>query len=91
MNCNIRDVVFSLAVLGVNDMRFLWRKIVDIAAATGRIAGGDTACGFGNTAMVLAEQKYIPRVFAAVVRVVTIVRTLVALEEGAVGPDKDCG
>ena len=91
MNCNIRDVVFSLAVLGVRDMQFLWEKIVDIAGRTGRIAGGDTACGFGNTAMVLAEQKYIPRVFATVVRAVTIVRTLVALEQGARGPDKDCG
>lgn len=91
MNCNIKEVVFSLAVLGVRDMRFLWKRIVEIAEATGRVAGGDTACGFGNTAMVLAEQKYIPRVFAAVVRIVTIVRTLVALEEGAVGPDKDCG
>lgn len=91
MNCNIKEVVFSLAVLGVRDMQFLWKRIVEIAASTGRIAGGDTACGFGNTAMVLAEQKYIPRVFAAVVRIITIVRTLVALEEGAVGPDKDCG
>ena len=52
---------------------------------------GDTACGFGNTAMVLAEQKMIPRVFAAVVRAVTAVRSLVAYECGAVGPGKDCG
>ena len=41
--------------------------------------------------MVLAEKGYIPKIFAAVVRVITAVRTLVALEEGAVGPDKDCG
>ncbi|NQT57851.1 MAG: methanol--corrinoid methyltransferase [Bacteroidetes bacterium] len=91
MNCNIRDVVFSLAVLGVRDMQFLWDKITDIADSTRTIPGGDTACGFGNTAMVLAEKKYIPKVFAAVVRIVTVVRTLVALEEGARGPDKDCG
>lgn len=91
MNCNIREVIFSLAVLGVRDMQFLWKKIVAIADATGTIPGGDTACGFGNTAMVLAEKKYIPKVFAALVRIVTVVRTLVALEEGALGPDKDCG
>ena len=91
MNCNIRDVIFSLAVLGVRDMHFLWDKITDIADATRTIPGGDTACGFGNTAMVLAEKKYIPKVFAAIVRIVTVVRTLVALEEGARGPDKDCG
>ena len=42
-------------------------------------------------AMVLAEKKYIPTLFAAVVRVITVVRTIVAIEEGAVGPDKDCG
>ncbi|MBL7005962.1 MAG: methanol--corrinoid methyltransferase [Spirochaetia bacterium] len=91
MNCNIKRVIFSLAVLGVRDMQFLWKKITAIAESTGTIPGGDTACGFGNTAMVLAEKKYIPKVFAAIVRIVTVVRTLVALEEGALGPDKDCG
>lgn len=91
MNCNIREVIFSLAVLGVRDMGFLWEKIVEIADRTGVIPGGDTACGFGNTAMVLAEKRYIPKVFAAIVRIVTVVRTLVSLEKGALGPDKDCG
>lgn len=91
VNCDTAGVVFSLAVLGVRDMRFLWKNIVDIARRTGTIPGGDTACGFGNTAMVLAEKKYIPKVFAAMVRIVSVVRTLVAIEEGAVGPDKDCG
>jgi len=89
--CNIKQFIFSQSVLGVRDMKMLWGKIVDIARRTGRIAGGDTACGFGNTAMVLAEKKYIPKIFAAVARVATVVRTLVAVEEGAVGPDKDCG
>jgi methanol--5-hydroxybenzimidazolylcobamide Co-methyltransferase len=41
--------------------------------------------------MVLAEQRMIPRVFAAVVRAITAVRTLVCYECGAVGPGKDCG
>jgi methanol--5-hydroxybenzimidazolylcobamide Co-methyltransferase len=41
--------------------------------------------------MVLAEQRMIPRVFAAVVRAVSAVRTLVGYECGAVGPGKDCG
>ncbi len=91
MMCDIRQFIFSQAVLGVRDMQMLWRKIVDIADKTGVIAGGDTACGFGNTAMVLAEKKYIPKVFAAVVRVATVVRTLAATEQGARGPDKDCG
>jgi methanol---5-hydroxybenzimidazolylcobamide Co-methyltransferase len=89
--CNIKQFIFSQAVLGARDMKMLWSKIVAIAKRTGKIAGGDTACGFGNTAMVLAEKKYIPKVFAAVARIATVVRTLVAVEEGAVGPDKDCG
>ena len=91
MNCDIKTVLFALAVLGVRDMQFLWKKIVGIAAAHGKIAAGDSACGFANTAMVLAEKKYIPKVFAALVRVISVVRSVVAMEEGAVGPDKDCG
>jgi len=89
--CEIRQVIFALAVLGGRDMKFLWPRIVEIARKHGRIAGGDTACGFGNTAMVLAEKKYIPRVFAAAVRIASVMRSLVAIECGATGPDKDCG
>lgn len=91
MNCDIKTIVFALAVLGVRDMQFLWKKIVGLANNHGKIAAGDSACGFANTAMVLAEKKYIPRVFAALVRVISVVRSIVAMEEGAVGPDKDCG
>jgi len=91
MMCDIKGIFFALIVLGVRDMKFLWKKIVDIANKLDKIPAGDTACGFGNTAMVLAEKGFIPKIFAAIVRVVTVVRTIVAIEEGAVGPDKDCG
>lgn len=91
MMCDIKGVMFALSVLGVRDMQFIWKKIVDIANKHGRIAAGDSACGFANTAMVLAEKKYIPTVFAAVVRIISVVRSIVAMEEGAIGPDKDCG
>lgn len=91
MMCDIKGVMFALSVLGVRDMKFLWGKIVSLANKHGKIAAGDSACGFSNTAMVLAEKKYIPKVFAAVVRVISVVRSIVAMEEGAVGPDKDCG
>ncbi len=91
MMCDTKTVMFALNVLGVRDMKFVWRKIVDIAQKTGAIVGGDTACGFANTAMVLADKGYIPKVFASIVRIMTVVRTLVAIEEGATGPDKDCG
>lgn len=89
--CDIGQVIFALCIMGVRDMRFLWTHIDAIAKRHGVHAAGDTACGFANTAMVLAEQKLIPRVFAAVVRSISAVRSLVAYECGAVGPGKDCG
>ena len=91
ISCDIQKSIFALSVLGCKDMERLWASITDIAARTGSIASGDTACGFGNTAMVLADRKYIPKVFAATVRVATAVRSLVAIEQGARGPHKDCG
>lgn len=90
VNADLRTVIFSLGVLGVRDMRFLWKNISRIAKETGSISAGDSACGFGNTAMVLSERGFIPKVFASVVRVATVARALVAMEEGAVGPSKDC-
>ena len=91
VNGDLAASIFSLCILGERDMRFLWTYLKKIADKHGVKCAGDTACGFGNTAMVLAEQKMIPRVFAAVVRAVTAVRSLVAYECGAVGPGKDCG
>ena len=46
-------------------MAYLWRNIVDISNQNGVIPAGDSACGFANTAMVLAEQHFVPRVWAA--------------------------
>lgn len=91
MYCDIRKAIFALGILGVRDMHKLWIEISKIAAETGSIASGDTACGFANTAMVLADRKMIPKTFAAVDRVVSAVRSLAAIEAGAVGPHKDCG
>ncbi|MEZ6192018.1 MAG: methyltransferase MtaB domain-containing protein [Phycisphaerales bacterium] len=88
---DISGVIFALCVVGVRDMRFLWENLNEIADFHDVNCAGDTACGFGNTAMVLAEQKIIPRTFAAVVRAVSAVRSLVAYECGAIGPGKDCG
>lgn len=90
MTGDLRGVVFGLCVLGVRDMRYLWSELAKIAARRNSHCAGDTACGFANTAMVLAEQKMIPRVFAAVVRAISAVRTLVCYECGATGPGKDC-
>lgn len=91
MNCDLPAALFALGIIGVHDMKILWQNIVKIAQQTNSFPAGDTACGFANTSMVLANKNFIPRVFAAVDRVMSAVRTMVAVEEGAVGPDKDCG
>jgi methanol--5-hydroxybenzimidazolylcobamide Co-methyltransferase len=84
-------IVFSLGVLAPRDMSWLWGEIAAICAAhPGVIAGGDSACGFANTAMQLAHQKMLPETLAAVVRAMSAVRSLAAFEQGAVGPSKDC-
>lgn len=90
MAADLRTLVFALGVLGARDMAFLWKEMAEACQGTNCLPAGDTACGFANTAMVLAEQGMIPRLFAALVRVATVPRSLVAYEMGAVGPSKDC-
>jgi methanol--5-hydroxybenzimidazolylcobamide Co-methyltransferase len=90
LNGDLPLSVFALGVLGARDMAYLWKQIVAICDRFGCVPAGDSACGFGNTAMVLAEQHFIPRVWSAVIRVMTVARSLVAFEQGAVGPNKDC-
>jgi len=88
---DIRKAIYALSVIATADMEMLWDRIVDIANRHDAIPAGDTACAFGNTSMVLADRKMLPRVFAAVDRAVTAIRSLVAHECGAIGPGKDCG
>ena len=90
LQCDMGGVLFALGELASRDMAFVWDRVVDIAAKHGKVPGGDAACGFANTAMQLARKRMIPGVFAAVVRAVGAARSLVALESGATGPDKDC-
>lgn len=90
VNADIKGVILAMGVLGCRDMEFLWGKIVEITDKHKIYAAGDSACGFANTAMVLAEKGFIPRSFAAVVRVIAASRSLVAYEMGAVAPSKDC-
>lgn len=87
---DLHGVIFALGVLAPLDMAFLWDNITRISKAKGVIPGGDSACGFANTAMQLAGQHMLPEVFAAVVRAASAVRSLAAFEHGAVGPSKDC-
>ena len=87
---DVRGVLFVLGVLAPRDMDWLWTKIVETCADHKIIAGGDSACGFANTAMQLAGQGMLPEVLATVIRAASAVRSLVAYECGAVGPSKDC-
>ncbi len=90
INGDLAGIVFALGVLGVRDMRFLWERIGKIAQTYNIISAGDTACGFANTAMILADKGMIPRVLASLIRVASSVRSLQAYEQGARGPSKDC-
>jgi methanol--5-hydroxybenzimidazolylcobamide Co-methyltransferase len=87
---DLPGIVFALGVLAPRDVRWLWGNIAGMCDAGHSIPGGDTACGFANTAMQLAHQKMLPEVLAAVVRAMAAPRSLVAYESGAVGPSKDC-
>jgi methanol--5-hydroxybenzimidazolylcobamide Co-methyltransferase len=87
---DIEGVIFALGVLASRDMEFLWEKIIAICSKHNVVPGGDSACGFANTAMQLAGQGMLPEVLASVVRAASSVRSLVAYECGAFGPSKDC-
>jgi methanol--5-hydroxybenzimidazolylcobamide Co-methyltransferase len=88
---DIPGMALGLGVLASIDMAWLWEQIRKICLEHGKVAaGGDSACGFANTAMQLTGQKMLPEVLAAVDRAMTAPRSLVAFEQGAVGPSKDC-
>ncbi|MDR7419402.1 MAG: methyltransferase MtaB domain-containing protein [Armatimonadota bacterium] len=88
---DVGGLVFALGVLAARDMGWLWDRITDVCSRHGdALPGGDSACGFANTAMQLAHQGMLPEVLAAVVRAMGAARSLVAFEHGAVGPSKDC-
>lgn len=87
---DLKMVTFALGVLACRDMKFLWEHIVRICDRYEVIPAGDSACGFGNTAMVLADKKFIPKIWSAIIRVMTVPRTLAGYEAGAKGPSKDC-
>lgn len=90
MYFDMAKTVFSLGVVGARDMQKLWGEIVKISDANNVVPAGDTACAFANTSMVLAVRGMIPSVYSAVDRVMCGVRSMIAQEEGALGPDKDC-
>lgn len=91
---DIRGVLFGIGVLGSRDMEFMWKQVVDIAAKHGATPGGDTNCAQANVAMFMAggyQDRSVPHTFAALTRAIAGARSLVAYEQGAKGPSKDCG
>lgn len=91
---DIRGVLFGIGVLGSLDMEFMWKKVVEIANKYGATPGGDTNCAQANVAMFMAggyQDRSVPHTFAALTRAIAAARTLVAYEQGAKGPSKDCG
>jgi methanol--5-hydroxybenzimidazolylcobamide Co-methyltransferase len=87
---DLKGIIASMGVLACRDMAWLWPHISEISEKNNCISGGDTACGFSNTAMQLAGQGLLPNVLAAIDRAASAPRSLVAYEYGAVGPSKDC-
>lgn len=90
---DIKGVIFGIGVLSSRDMEWLWPQIVDTAKKNNITAGGDTDCARGNTAMFLAggyTATDLPHTFAALTRGCSAARSLVAYEQGATGPTKDC-
>lgn len=87
---DLSGIIVSLGSLAWRDMNWLWDEISEIAYQYNIVPGGDTACGFSNTAMQLAGQGMLPSVLAAIDRAASVPRSLAAYEHGALGPSKDC-
>ncbi|MCW5982729.1 MAG: hypothetical protein KIT09_31865 [Bryobacteraceae bacterium] len=87
---DVQGILFAVGILAPRDMAWLWGQIGELCRGTNAAPAGDSACGFANTAMQLAHQKMLPETLATVVRAASAARSLVAFEQGAVGPSKDC-
>jgi methanol--5-hydroxybenzimidazolylcobamide Co-methyltransferase len=87
---DLPGIVSSLGVLAYRDVGWLWDEITQICDTYNVVPGGDTACGFSNTAMQLAGQGMLPSSLAALDRAASAPRSLAAFEHGAIGPSKDC-
>ena len=90
---DIKACLFGIGYLGSVDMEWLWSQIVDIAETNNVVPGGDTNCPQANTAMFIAGgylDRDVARTFSAITRAISAANTIVAWEQGATGPDKDC-
>ncbi|MCL2317774.1 MAG: methanol--corrinoid methyltransferase [Methanomassiliicoccaceae archaeon] len=86
--------LYGVGYLGSIDMEFVWSEFVNICKKNKVVPGGDTNCSGANTSMFMAGgmlDNDVQRTFSAVTRAISAARTMVAMECGATGPDKDCG
>lgn len=91
---DITAFLFGVGYLGSIDMEHIWTEMVSIAKKNKVIPGGDTNCSGANVSMFMAGgllDNDVQRTFSAVTRAISAARTMVAIEAGATGPDKDCG
>lgn len=90
---DIEGVLFGIGVCGSMDMEHVWTQAVDICNKNNTIPAGDTNCSGANTVMFIAgglTDKDVAHTFAALARAICSPRSLVAMEVGCTGPDKDC-
>ena len=79
--------------LGSSDVEMLWKEIVPMCRKHRVIPGGDSACASSNTAMFMAGgflDDDVQLTFSAICRCMSASKTMVAFENGATGPGKDC-
>jgi len=84
LNADLAGSVFALGVLAARDMGYLWDMIVGVAAGTGPWPRATVPAGSAIRHGPGRHPPH-PKVWAAVVRVMTVPRSLVAYERGALG------
>lgn len=91
---DITAFLYGVGYLGAIDMENVWSEFVNIAKKNKVVCGGDTNCSGANVSMFMAGgllDQDVQKTFSAVTRAISAARTIVAMECGASGPDKDCG
>jgi len=90
MNSDLKTVIFAIGCMAARDMEHFWMSVNKVCAENGAFGAGDSGCGFGNTAMVLAETGLMSRVVGALARIGCAPRSMIPYEQGSKGPNKDC-
>lgn len=90
---DITAFLFAAGVLAPWDIGVLWKELQAICKRYRVVPGGDSSCSRSNTIMFISGgllDNDVQRTFSAVCRCMSAASMLVANEEGAIGPGKDC-